>query len=104
MPIWLHEYYNYVKIYRICPYFFFFFLIIRRPRRSPLFPYTTLFRSIMPPVVMAGSPPSTGWGHRFLLKTPAVCRSRVLMQAHHVLHHGQGVPPAETTKSAHVPD
>src|SRR5260370_12680090 len=28
---------------------FFFFLMIRRPRRSPLFPYTTLFRSI--PVV-----------------------------------------------------
>src|SRR2546429_3686039 len=29
------------------PYrFFFFFLMIRRPPRSPLFPYTTLFRSI----------------------------------------------------------
>src|SRR2546430_13565713 len=26
-------------------YFFFFFLMIRRPPRSPLFPYTTLFRS-----------------------------------------------------------
>src|SRR2546422_4482926 len=25
--------------------FFFFFLMIRRPPRSPLFPYTTLFRS-----------------------------------------------------------
>src|SRR5438552_8286660 len=25
---------------------FFFFLLIRRPPRSPLFPYTTLFRSI----------------------------------------------------------
>src|ERR1051326_9483038 len=26
-------------------FFFFFFLMMRRPRRSTLFPYTTLFRS-----------------------------------------------------------
>src|SRR2546430_7770032 len=31
------------------PVFFFFFLMIRRPPRSTLFPYTTLFRSPMPP-------------------------------------------------------
>src|SRR5256885_16518142 len=30
-------------------YFFFFFLMIRRPPRSTLFPYTTLFRSPGPP-------------------------------------------------------
>src|SRR5687768_18260273 len=29
-------------------YFFFFFLMIRRPPRSTLFPYTTLFRSHTP--------------------------------------------------------
>src|SRR2546429_6720286 len=29
----------------ICYLFFFFFLMIRRPPRSTLFPYTTLFRS-----------------------------------------------------------
>src|SRR3712207_7478047 len=29
----------------MCPYVFFFFLMIRRPPRSTLFPYTTLFRS-----------------------------------------------------------
>src|SRR6266516_5230503 len=29
-------------------FFFFFFLMIRRPTRSTLFPYTTLFRSIAP--------------------------------------------------------
>src|ERR1035438_10819916 len=29
-----------------CPSFFFFFLMIRRPPRSTLFPYTTLFRSV----------------------------------------------------------
>src|SRR6266571_417467 len=35
-----------------CPLFLFFFLMIRRPPRSTLFPYTTLFRS--PPT----SPPT----------------------------------------------
>src|SRR5258708_22326663 len=29
-------------------FFFFFFLMIRRPPRSTLFPYTTLFRSPLP--------------------------------------------------------
>src|SRR6266571_8081063 len=37
----------------LCPYklllFYFFFLMIRRPPRSTLFPYTTLFRSMRPP-------------------------------------------------------
>src|SRR5688572_33454925 len=31
-------------------YFYFFFLMIRRPPRSTLFPYTTLFRSDYPDV------------------------------------------------------
>src|SRR5690349_23143407 len=36
--------------YVICStfFFFFFFLMIRRPPRSTLFPYTTLFRSLLP--------------------------------------------------------
>src|ERR1041385_9301380 len=35
-------------------FFFFFFLMIRRPPRSTLFPYTTLFRSgVRPPTVGA---------------------------------------------------
>src|SRR5438445_13357267 len=34
-------------IHFFCSYFFvFFFLMIRRPPRSTLFPYTTLFRSL----------------------------------------------------------
>src|SRR5258708_37766958 len=33
--------------------FFFFFLMIRRPPRSTLFPYTTLFRSLSPPPLSA---------------------------------------------------
>src|SRR2546430_15400716 len=35
-------------------YFFFFFLMIRRPPRSTLFPYTTLFRSPGPAPGPAG--------------------------------------------------
>src|ERR1051326_9245397 len=31
----------------LCCWFFFFFLMIRRPPRSTLFPYTTLFRSVI---------------------------------------------------------
>src|SRR2546426_5745541 len=34
-------------------FFLFFFLMIRRPPRSTLFPYTTLFRSRMPPRLVA---------------------------------------------------
>src|SRR5256885_12757207 len=41
---------------------FFFFLMIRRPPRSTLFPYTTLFRSLLP-------------GHRSSLR-PAHARPR----------------------------
>src|SRR5436309_8681073 len=32
-------------LFALCVYVFFFFLMIRRPPRSTLFPYTTLFRS-----------------------------------------------------------
>src|SRR3989454_11722659 len=38
-------------------FFFFFFLMIRRPPRSTLFPYTTLFRSIQ-----QGAKPALGAG------------------------------------------
>src|SRR5256885_16863475 len=37
----LHGYYVPMSL------FFFFFLMIRRPPRSTLFPYTTLFRSVL---------------------------------------------------------
>src|SRR6266513_5431391 len=40
--------------------FFFFFLMIRRPPRSTLFPYTTLFRS---------------WRHRSCRSRPQECRA-----------------------------
>src|SRR2546430_6836327 len=37
--------YVFVYLYVILMFTFFFFLMIRRPPRSTLFPYTTLFRS-----------------------------------------------------------
>src|SRR6266496_4170187 len=39
------------------PFFFFFFLMIRRPPRSTLFPYTTLFRSWRGPQPVLADPP-----------------------------------------------
>src|SRR6185437_993868 len=43
----------------LCRFFFFFFLMIRRPPRSTLFPYTTLFRSA-PDVLLATQSPLPG--------------------------------------------
>src|SRR3712207_7628484 len=37
---------------------FFFFLMIRRPPRSTLFPYTTLFRSLRAGVIASGATPA----------------------------------------------
>src|SRR2546427_9464083 len=42
-------------------HFFFFFLMIRRPPRSTLFPYTTLFRSVW---LGAGPRPTTSYRER----------------------------------------
>src|SRR3712207_9459207 len=39
---------------------YFFFLMIRRPPRSTLFPYTTLFRSLLAGTVVTGSGPHAG--------------------------------------------
>src|SRR5262245_66172046 len=38
--------YTHLSLSFSCFLFFFFFLMIRRPPRSTLFPYTTLFRSL----------------------------------------------------------
>src|SRR5260221_6936208 len=48
---------------------FFFFLMIRRPPRSTLFPYTTLFRSMMGPEAMGISTVNLSWPDE------KVCRS-----------------------------
>src|SRR3989442_5835430 len=43
-------------------FFFFFFLMIRRPPRSTLFPYTTLFRSILTVAPAGDRGPPSGEG------------------------------------------
>src|SRR5215217_3292607 len=52
----------------LCRFFFFFFLMIRRPPRSTLFPYTTLFRSpprsARPVFATAARPSSVGGDRR----------------------------------------
>src|SRR5256885_11935251 len=50
---------------------FFFFLMIRRPPRSTLFPYTTLFRSPSRPRLLAG-----------LVARRTACRRRAADEAH----------------------
>src|SRR5690242_21211479 len=54
-----------LSIFSAYPYsflflFFFFFLMIRRPPRSTLFPYTTLFRSGVDVAIVEAMEP--GWG------------------------------------------
>src|SRR3712207_7717463 len=56
--------------------YFFFFLMIRRPPRSTLFPYTTLFRSRL-------VDDRTGDAHQLLLTTRKLVREEVLL-AHHL--------------------
>src|SRR3989442_14452297 len=50
--------FSYLCIYSLAPvrlFFIFFFLMIRRPPRSTLFPYTTLFRSVCVMYAMCAS-------------------------------------------------
>src|SRR5437660_6759249 len=56
-------------LFRLCRvfFFFFFFLMIRRPPRSTLFPYTTLFRS--------GDPACMGFSLSAILYRGAPVRS-----------------------------
>src|SRR6266487_6452549 len=71
--------------------FFFFFLMIRRPPRSTLFPYTTLFRSRRPPrgSIRGRSPcsgrPSRSEEHTSELQSPVhlVCRLLLEKKKHH---------------------
>src|SRR5215469_8042156 len=60
---------------RLIPFFCFFFLMIRRPPRSTLFPYTTLFRSARA-VRLPSSPLDVGHG------LAATRRSRLLAGPH----------------------
>src|SRR5436305_8023443 len=109
-----------------CPYLFFFFLMIRRPPRSTLFPYTTLFRSILPSPVTARmstcpspsmSPTATGTSTRSEEHTSElqsrphlVCRLLLEKKKHHqpVLtavcdtHASAHHPPLHDSRTIHM--
>src|SRR3712207_9401350 len=55
----------------------FFFLMIRRPPRSTLFPYTTLFRSRAPPSTGSAARRAPGPGRRSVRSGPARSAPRV---------------------------
>src|ERR1039457_7325858 len=88
-----------------CPRFlsvvFFFFLMIRRPPRSTLFPYTTLFRSADPQVLPAAFPPAPFPGsnrseeHTSEFQSPCNLVCRLLLEKkktkkkHHIPPHAK---------------
>src|SRR6266567_5210050 len=60
-------------------YFVFFFLMIRRPPRSTLFPYTTLFRSLAR--IRARTPPARGRPRTSRSRQPLGCARGVRVAA-----------------------
>src|SRR5229473_4584376 len=71
---------------RFC-FFYFFFLMIRRPPRSTLFPYTTLFRSILscgpcalPSPNISAVPPLRSEEHTSELQSLAYLVCRLLLE------------------------
>src|SRR5256885_16679119 len=67
------------------PFFlFFFFLMIRRPPRSTLFPYTTLFRSL---ASRRGWPFATKYSRRRPSRTPRDRKSTRLNSSHLVISY-----------------
>src|SRR2546430_8761452 len=122
----LHASYDvYFLIYIFLPLFlFFFFLMIRRPPRSTLFPYTTLFRSrdgvalahrVEEPPVSTGAARSAGGargqpdvlpGAQGVARVHAVqARQRVHVHAVAAGDGPQGIPPppALPDRAAHRP-
>src|SRR5215211_3354144 len=66
-------FYSYLLLYfHFILFFFFFFLMIRRPPRSTLFPYTTLFR---PAVRTRPLPPRARLRHEQALQHPVYARA-----------------------------
>src|SRR2546425_5396538 len=79
--------YHILFLYSLCFLlfvFFFFFLMIRRPPRSTLFPYTTLFRSLL------------SWSHH-MLSFPRNYRSGILDTVEPVCEVGIDVRSEEHT-------
>src|SRR3712207_9547802 len=70
-------------------YFFFFFLMIRRPPRSTLFPYTTLFRS-------------DAKGRKQYRYHPAFREVRESTKYEHMLEFAQALPAIRRTINEHM--
>src|SRR3712207_8931099 len=70
-------------------YFFFFFLMIRRPPRSTLFPYTTLFRS-------------DAKGRKQYRYHPAFREVRESTKYEHMLEFARGLPAIRKTIDEHM--
>src|ERR1022692_3677219 len=64
---------------RVFLLFLFFFLMIRRPPRSTLFPYTTLFRSPLIPVCLTSS------GTRFAGHSTVIDRKSTRLNSSHLV-------------------
>src|SRR5256885_11257810 len=60
--------------------------MIRRPPRSTLFPYTTLFRSLRPRGLLAGLSPLAAPGHR---RGPGISRRREVPAVRGSVHLGR---------------
>src|SRR5258707_5883766 len=58
-------------------YLFFFFLMIRRPPRSTLFPYTTLFRSCTPTMIRRTVGTATRLPNNWAPRSSAAPRDRL---------------------------
>src|ERR1039457_3141508 len=88
----------------VCRFFLFFFLMIRRPPRSTLFPYTTLFRSranLSPGHAHAVSGAGAGvtWRseeHTSELQSPCNLVCRLLLEKKKIKHNGH--PAANTQR------
>src|SRR2546426_11993014 len=64
MHLFRHHAISFFLVSLLYVFFFFFFLMIRRPPRSPLFPYTTLFRSTHAETVLPPSGADVKTTHR----------------------------------------
>src|SRR3989304_7752053 len=79
--------------------FFFFFLMIRRPPRSTLFPYTTLFRSMNPSVMYGKSTANKFWRnhrseeHTSELQSRLHLVCRLLLEKHNRSNNASAQPP-----------
>src|SRR5260221_9833078 len=74
-PVWPLSWSTFLTSLSVPCSVFFFFLMIRRPPRSTLFPYTTLFRSLVVRLLSRGRAVRTQWRRHHCLRG-GLCRGR----------------------------